>query len=106
MQYDYAKNRISFAIKELCIAPGDVRSRLLAANDFIDSLNNKDFPDNLLPQWLEFKKSITKHGPMKNYAGEPVSGAVSNTLRKIRNSTGVKIAEKLYQLNEQFQCKY
>ncbi|ALO34520.1 hypothetical protein CMT41_07180 [Colwellia sp. MT41] len=106
MQYDYAKNRISEAIKELCIAPGDARSRLLIANDLTSSLNDNHFPDDLLPQWLDIKNMMRKNGPRKNSAGKPVDGAVSNTLRTIRNSTGSKIAEKFYDLHEQFQQEY
>lgn len=106
MQYDYAKNRISEAIKKLCISPGDVRSRLLVVNDLTSSLNPSHFPDNLLPLWLDIKKNMAKHGPMTNYAGKAVGGAVANTMRKIRNPTGVKIAEKLYELHEKFQQEY
>ena len=43
---------------------------------------------------------------MTNYASKAVGGAVANTMRKSRNSTGVKIAEKLYELHEKFQQEY
>jgi hypothetical protein len=75
----------------------------LLADELISSLNPNHFPDDLLPLWLDIKKNMTKYGPMTNYAGKPVSGAVANTMRKIHNSTGAKIAEKIYQLHEKFQ---
>lgn len=106
MKYEYAKNRISKAIFVLCTAPGDVRSRLLEANEVTSALNDNHFPDELLPLWRDIHEMLTKHGPATNFEGKMWDGAISNTLRKIRNSTGTKIAKKLYELHEEFQSKY
>jgi hypothetical protein len=86
--------------------PGDVKIRLLLVNNLTGSLNPSHFPDKLLPLWLDIKKNMSKHGPMTNYAGKAVGGAVANIMRKSCNSTGVKIAEKLYELHEKFQQEY
>jgi len=43
-------------------------------------------------------KELTKFGPLLDYKGEPWRGSVENTMKKVRNRTGVKIAEAIYDL--------
>lgn len=62
-------------------------------------LTEKDFPLELQKDWLWIIKELTKFGPLKGFNNNITTGAVANTLRKIRNSTGVKIAKKIYELN-------
>jgi|SRR3990167_1534545 len=106
MTYSYVKNRIADAVLELCTGPGDVRSRLLSANNETISLIDNHFPSELLPLWLEIHHMLTKHGPAIDFEGKISEGAIPNTLRKIKNSTGVKITEKLYKLHRELQRKY
>ncbi|MES2237523.1 MAG: hypothetical protein V4500_07205 [Pseudomonadota bacterium] len=44
-------------------------------------------------------KQLTKRGPYINSDGEVQKGSVQVTLQHMRNSTGIKIAEKLLQLH-------
>lgn len=106
MQYEYVKNRVADAIYELCTGPGDVRRRLLSAHGEISALLDNQFPNELLGLWHEIHAMLTKHGPAFDFEGDIWKGSVANTLDKIRNSTGVKIAEKLYQLHKNLQSNY
>jgi len=106
MKYEYVKNRVAGAVFELCTGAGDVRSRLLSAHTEISMLVENQFPNELLGLWHEIHRMLTKHGAALDFEGKISEGAVSNTLRKIKNSTGVKIAKKLYELHKQLQSHH
>src|SRR5690606_36501249 len=106
MQYEYVKNRVAEAIYELCNGVGDVRSRLLSAHAQISVLVDNQFPNELLGLWHEIHAMLTKHGPARDFQEKISQGSVAHTLGKIKNSTGVKIAEKLYQLHKKLQSNY
>lgn|GEM_PF-1704773 len=105
IQYQYAKCRVAEGIRELCVSPGDVRSRLLAANDVMSSLNTSHFPEHLQPKWDSIRILMTKHGPAKNFDGIIWQGAVEHTMRKIKNATGTNIASALWELHEALQTE-
>lgn len=106
MKYDYVKSKISDAIFELCTGQEDVRHRLLSAAEATISLTHNNFPPDLLPLWIKIHAMLTKYGPETDAEGKILEGAIKNTLRKIRNSSGTKIAKNLYQLNIELQSKY
>ncbi|MEZ8014032.1 MULTISPECIES: hypothetical protein [Vibrio] len=103
IKYQYAKCRVADGIQELCVSPGDVRSRLLAANDAMSSLDTSHFPEHLQPKWDSIMSMMTKYGPAKNFEGVIWQGAVAHTMRKIKNVTGTKIAASLWELHEMLQ---
>lgn len=105
IQYQYAKCRVSEGIQKLCVSPGDVRSRLLAANDAMSSLSTSHFPEHLKPKWDSFWSLMTKCGPAKNFEGVMWQGAVEHTMRRIKNATGAKIAAALWELHEALQAE-
>jgi hypothetical protein len=106
MDYSYVKRRISDAVYVLCTAKGDVRSRLLLADRATDGLSDNSFPDELKPKWAEIKNLLRQHGAVFNDSGGVAIGAIANTLKKIRNSTGSKIAEKIFELHRDLEKNY
>lgn len=105
IQYQYAKCRVAEGIQELCVSPGDVRSRLLAANDAMPSLNTSHFPEHLQPKWDNIMSLMTKYGPATNFEGIMWQGAVEHTMRRIKNATGSNIAAALWELHEELQAE-
>lgn len=61
-------------------------------------LTEEHFPNDLKGEWRSIYESITKYGPKLNYKGEVVVGSVENTMTRIRNKTGAKIANKIFNL--------
>lgn len=106
MKYYYARSKISEAIFELCTGSGDLKNRLLTANNITSTLTSEHFPAELQQQWEEIYSMLTSRGPTTNYEGKIRIGAIENTINKIRNNTRIEIAKKLYELNSSFQKKY
>jgi hypothetical protein len=95
----YAHQLLSRTVDILAIAPGDVRSRLLEAHAVFHPLTPKHFPEPLRSDYEWVMKQLTKREPLLNHKGEVWKGSVQVSLEHMRNSTGVKIAEKLLQLH-------
>lgn len=64
----------------------------------LHTLKESDFPHDLQAEWRWVLKELTKSGPMKDSEGKVLVGSVENTMKKIRNSTGSKIASRIYEL--------
>ena len=82
----YAKRKLSEAVYSLATGGGDVRARLFWAHRYMQVLSENHFPKELKKKWLGINTQLSKFG------------TVQNTLKKIRNSTGVKIAIEIYEL--------
>jgi hypothetical protein len=104
--YHYTIEKLGSAAYELSIRPGDVRSRLVAAFYAFGPLSEKDFPPEYQDQWKWIREALTKKGPMKSETGEVYRGGVENTMRSIKNSTGVKIAKAIVDLHLQMEDQY
>lgn len=106
--HDYAVEKLTNAVLILISHPGDARQRLGDAFLSIQTLQASDFPPGLQGQWLWVVKEMTKFGPVIDYNGEAVRGAVENTMRRIRNRTASKIIKVINDLywavshNEQY----
>ena len=98
VEYSYAKEKIFTAVEILAISPGDVRSRLVAAFMELHPLEGRDFPPDLRSTWAWIRQQLTRYGPVLNYKGEVRIGSVQNTMNRIQNRTGTKIAKKIYTL--------
>ena len=59
------------------------------------TLKEEDFPLKYREDWKWIKTQLTKHGPIYDYKGRVYKGSVENTMSKIKNSTGRKIATKI-----------
>jgi len=103
MKYNYAKRLIDEATHELCTGPNDVRSRLKSAYEHIYVLNEKNFPDDLKDKWTNIHSELSKFGPWNNSEGKQIEGAIPHTLRRIKNSTGSKIANLIWELYEELK---
>ena len=95
----YAHQLLSSAIDTLATGPGDVRSRILEAYLTIHPLTPEHFPAPLREEYAWVLRQITRHGPQIDYMGRIRKGAVEVSLAHMRNSTGVKIAQKLLALH-------
>lgn len=96
--YRYAREKLFSAIQVLATLPGDVRSRLLSAYAGFHPVKEDDFPDKLKKDWRWIEKSLTKCGPVYDHKGDVAVGSIENTLKRMQNRTGKKIAERLFHL--------
>jgi hypothetical protein len=94
----YAHEKLLAALESLATGPGDVRARLLAAYQTFHPLKQSHFPPNLRKDFEWVLRQLTKHEPIYDYKGRLDRGSVEETLRRIKNVTGVKIATRIYRL--------
>jgi len=100
-KYSYTREKLYLAIKSLAIGQGDVRSTLSNAYLIIHILIEDDFPPEFQRNWRWIIDSLTKFGPLMDHEGKVWRGSVENTIKRIRNSTGKKIATKVFNLSWQ-----
>lgn len=96
--YSYTHEKLSAAIQCLATHPGDVRERLADAFMSFHTLTEKDFPKEYRKDWTWIHKELTRFGPIVNDRGEVRRGSVDNTMRRIKNKTASKIAERIVKL--------
>ena len=104
--YFYAYEKFSDALHSLATGPGDVRHRLDSAYRHFRSVEKKHLPEKLQKdhQWILFQ--LTRFGPSFDRYGKVVRGPVEETLNRIRNSTGTKIAERILDIYHQLNWLY
>ena len=93
------KQRVFLAVQDLCVGEGDVRTRLIVAIDTLMALSPSEFPEDLrkdfewvMQQSTKYESDIPEH--RRN---------LEVTMKKIRNSTGKKIAEKIFKIYSDIQ---
>ncbi len=91
--------RLYLAVHHLAIGKGDVRDRLRVVALDLFPLLETDFPEELRDDFKWVKTQMTK------YESEypQFTGNVEVTMRRIRNSTGQKIAERIFELYSRVQ---
>lgn len=94
----YAHEKLLAALESLASGPGDVRERLLAAYQTFHPLKQSHFPPDLRKDFEWVLRQLTKHKPIYDYKRRLDRGSVEETLRCIKNVTGVKIATRIYRL--------
>jgi hypothetical protein len=94
----YAHQKLTLAVHSLAVGAGDVRSRLRDAFLILHVIHEQDFPDSLKNQWRWIKLQVTKFGPREDEIGHIYQGSIDNTLGRIKNSTGTKIAAAIVAL--------
>ena len=97
-RYAYTREKLSVALHSLATGPGNVRERLLTAYMEFHTLTPEDFPEEFKDDWRWITYQITRFGPLEGPNGEIWQGSAEHTLTRIRNKTGVKIADKIYEL--------
>lgn len=90
----YALEKFYMAMYSLAVGPGDVRSRLVAANQSFFVLTEEDFPEHLKVEWLWIDHQLTRFGPLY-HEGRIYRGAAEETMKRIKRATGVKIVKRI-----------
>jgi hypothetical protein len=93
--YFYAYEKFSNALRSLAVGPGDVRRRLHSAYLNFHLVRTKHLPEQLQDDFAWVMHQLTKFGPKIGRDGHLLRGSVDETLSRIRNSTGTKIAERI-----------
>jgi hypothetical protein len=99
MSYDHAIEKLTNAMEVLATHPGDVRERVGEAYLYTCAgLQARSFPEKLQKDWEWIEGQLTKYEPLLDHKGEVWRGSVEVTIKRIRKSTGVKIAKRFYYL--------
>lgn len=101
-QYRRCKEKFRSAIYRLAIGKGDVRDRLRGAYKDLRVLSERDVPPRLRKEWASIISSLTVYGPEKDSDGTVYRKSIDHTLSRIRNSTGQKIAVRIWALAHEF----
>ena len=102
----YAYEKFTSALRSLAIGSGDVRDRLSGAYMHFHPVQKKHLPEDLHSDYEWVKSQLTRFDPVVNSQGEVVRGSVAETLRRIRRSTGVKIAERIFHIYNELNWLY
>lgn len=94
----YVTEKMTNALLCLATHPGDVRCRLVAAHHSIRNLRETDFPAELQEDWRWVIEQLTRHGPGTNLNADVIKDPAQNTMARVKNKTGVKIAERIIEL--------
>lgn len=104
--YFYAYEKFRDALHSLATGPDDVRKRLRSAYLHFQPVHKKYLPEQLQNDYLWVLNQLTRFGPVIGRDGEVLRGAVEETLNRIRNTTGSKIAERILQIYHQLNWLY
>jgi hypothetical protein len=97
IKYFSAKKNLSRAIFILATGRKDVRSRLLSAYNTFWVLTEADFPLELQADWRWIINQLTRFGPVYD-RGLFLESPAEHTMRRIKGSTGEKIAGKIFEI--------
>ncbi|MEQ6328805.1 hypothetical protein VLF92_10800 [Pseudomonas chengduensis] len=91
--------RVYLAVQQLCTETGDVRKRLQIAVMTLLPLQSRNFPAALREDFDWVIRESTKHkSPYPQFRGD-----LEATMMRIRNSTGQKIAQKIFDIYSSLQ---
>lgn len=91
--------RLYLATKQLATGSGDVRKRLQAAVVTLLPLQEQEFPEELRK---DFRWVISQSTKYQSKMPE-IRGDLEGTMRRIRNSTGQRIAERIFDIYSRLQ---
>jgi hypothetical protein len=94
----YASLRLCEAVRHLATNPGDVRARLWAATEDLWLVSPQELPAELRTDFQWVQEMMTKYEPQLSH-----EGTIRATLRRMRNNTGVKIAEKIFEIHRSLE---
>lgn len=117
-EYFYALEKFNRAIHILATEEGDLRERLLCLfQGDLAMIDLKHLPKELHDDYTWILKTITKHDEI--YKGQKehfetddgrydrcLPGRIKASLHRMRNSTGKKIAKKLFNIYDVLNQKY
>jgi hypothetical protein len=97
----YAYEKFTSALGTLAVGPGNVRTRLRAAYYHIYSVREEHLPNHLHTDYEWILQQLLRYDPVTDRDGNIIRGSLDETLGRIRNSTGVKIAERILRIYHQ-----
>ena len=98
---------VTCAVEALCVGKGDVRSRLMSAINMLYPLREQEFPTELQGHFRKIMEAATKYDSSDLDRSIPIypsgswterQGRIEATMRRIRRSTGQKIARDIWSL--------
>ena len=104
--YFYAYEKFNDALHSLATGKGDVRHRLWYAYSHFHTVHNKHLPEQLQIDYEWVLKQLTRFGPVIGRDGKVLRGPVEETLNRIHNSTGSKIAERILHIYHHLNWLY
>jgi len=91
--------RVCLAVEQLCTEKGDVRKRLEIAVMTLLPLQVHDFPKSLQSDFDWVLQESTKYkSPHPKFRGD-----LEATMKRIKNSTGQKIAQRIFSIYSSIQ---
>lgn len=91
--------RVYLAVQQLCTETGDVRKRLQVAVTTLLPLQCRDFPSALQKDFDWVIRESTKYkSPYPQFRGD-----LEATMMRIKNSTGQKISQKIFNIYSSLQ---
>ena len=96
--YNYIREKLNISIEQLATGKGNVRERLKTAYMTFHTLQKEDFPSELQKDWEWIINQMTKFGPVLGEDESILQGSVENTMHRIKNLTGEKIAKRIFML--------
>lgn len=100
-RYSRCREKLMVAEHKLAVGEGDVRERLRSAFKVLNTLQDDELPLGMRADWSWVMKQLVRFGPKIGRDGTIYKTAVDHTMSRIRNSTGKKIAERIYKLNRE-----
>jgi hypothetical protein len=95
----YAREKFYNAIRTLAVGHGDVRSRLKHAYLYnLIHIREEHLPEKFHKDLNWIKKKMTSKGPYLGTDNRIIKGSVKWTMSCIRNTTGGKIADKIFDI--------
>ncbi len=90
--------KLSEAVRRLVVGEGDVRGRLSWASEYLDMVSRDMLPPHLWEYWDSIQTDLHR------FPAQDGRTATEMTLRRIRNSTGSKIAQRILSLSVELEA--
>ena len=90
--------RVYRAVRHLATGQGDVRARLCIAGFILIALKADEFPPELRADFRWVFAQLTRHDPIAS------EGRIVATMKRIQNSTGEKIAIRIFDIYSRLQA--
>lgn len=97
----YMFKHLHNAITELVTGGGDIRTRLIYAGEHFTCMAIEAVPAHLQPLAQEIRDYLTEHKAQRG-ASYPYDSDVAVTMKRRRNRTAVRAAEKMWSLYHQY----
>lgn len=90
------REKFNAAVYYLAVGEGNVRARLRHAYAQLRRLREDEVPAPLRAEWRSILNALTVRGPQRSSSGDIQKDALEHTLDRMRNTSGRRIAERIY----------